>query len=63
MGKILRWVVLGDKPYYMHLKACVSRLWKPTCSLDIPSRENGYFFFRSGLKMNETIFFKHGMAF
>jgi len=33
--------VLGDKPYYMHLKACVSKLWKPSYSLDIHSRDNG----------------------
>ena len=32
--------VLGDKPFYLHLKACVGRLWKPTCSLEIHSRKN-----------------------
>jgi len=25
---------------------CASRIWKPTCSLEIHSRENGYFFFK-----------------
>ena len=42
--------VLGDKPFYMHLKACVHRMWRPSCSLDIFSRENGYFFFKFGTK-------------
>ena len=28
----------------MHLKACLTRLWKHSCSLDIHKRENGYFF-------------------
>ena len=36
--------VLGNKLYYHHLKACITRLWKPSCSLEIHSRENGYFF-------------------
>jgi len=40
--------VLGDKTFYSHLKARVTRLWKPTCSLEIHSRENGYFFFKFG---------------
>lgn len=34
----------------MHLKACVTRLWKPRCSLDIYTRENGNFFFKFGSK-------------
>ena len=38
--------VMGNKPFFTHLKACVSRLWKPDCSLDIYSRENGFIFFR-----------------
>ena len=42
--------VLGEKSYYFHLKACVTRLWKPTCSLEIYSRENEYLFFRFGTK-------------
>jgi len=42
--------ILGDKPYYVHLKACVTRLWKPTCPLEIHTRENGYFLFRFGNK-------------
>ena len=41
--------VPGDKPFYIHLKACVTRLWKP-CSLEIHSRENGFFYFRFGTK-------------
>ncbi|XP_020266255.1 uncharacterized protein LOC109841719 [Asparagus officinalis] len=40
--------VLGDKPFYSHLKGCVGRLWKPKCSLEIYSRENGFFFFKFG---------------
>ncbi|XP_020251080.1 uncharacterized protein LOC109828511 [Asparagus officinalis] len=40
--------VLGDKPFYSHLKGCVARLWKLSCSLDIYSRENGFFFFKFG---------------
>ncbi|XP_020272316.1 uncharacterized protein LOC109847499 [Asparagus officinalis] len=40
--------VLGDKPFYSHLKGCVGRLWKLTCSLEIYSRENGFFFFKFG---------------
>ncbi|XP_020258784.1 uncharacterized protein LOC109835211 [Asparagus officinalis] len=32
--------VLGDKPFYTHLKGCVGRLWKLKCSLEIYSREN-----------------------
>ena len=40
--------VLGDKPFYMRLKACVGTLWKPTCSLVVHSRDNGYFFFKFG---------------
>jgi len=27
--------VMGNKPFSMHLKAYVSLLWKPDCSLDI----------------------------
>lgn len=42
--------VLGDKPFYSHLKGCVGRLWKLNCSLEIHSRENGYFFFKFGNK-------------
>jgi len=30
----------------MHLKASVTRMWKPKCSLEIFSRENGFFFFK-----------------
>ncbi|XP_020250145.1 uncharacterized protein LOC109827551 [Asparagus officinalis] len=40
--------VLGDKPFYSHLKGCVGRLWKVNCSLEIFSRENGFFFFKFG---------------
>ena len=40
--------VAGNKPFYMQLKACVSGLWKPTCSLEIHSRENDFFFFKFG---------------
>jgi len=40
--------VIGNKPFYVHLKACISRLWKPKCSSDIFSRENGFFFFKFG---------------
>ncbi|XP_020243286.1 uncharacterized protein LOC109821513 [Asparagus officinalis] len=42
--------VLGDKPFYSHLKGCVGRLWKLKCSLEIYSRENGFFFFKFGCK-------------
>ena len=40
--------VVGNKPFYMQLKACVKRMWNPTCSLEIHSRENGFFFFKFG---------------
>ena len=40
--------MVGNKPYYLNLKACVTRLWKPSCSLDIHSRENCFFFFKFG---------------
>ena len=40
--------VLGNKPFYLHLKACVAKLWKPKCSMEVHSRENGYFFFKFG---------------
>jgi len=46
--------VLGDRPFYMHLKTCVGRLWKPTCSLDVHLRENGYFF-SSSLVMEDSV--------
>ena len=42
--------VLGYKPFYIHLKACVTRLWKPTRSLEVHSRENRFFFFQFGTK-------------
>jgi hypothetical protein len=42
--------VMGDRPFYSQLKGCVGRLWRPTCSLEIHSRENGYFFFKFGSK-------------
>jgi len=32
----------------MHLKACITRIWKPSCSLEIHLRENGFFFFKFG---------------
>jgi len=40
--------VLGDRPYYDHIKACVNILWRPKCLLDIHIRENGFFFFKFG---------------
>ena len=40
--------VLGDKPFYLHLKAYAGSLWRPKCSLEIHSRDNGYFFFKFG---------------
>jgi len=43
--------VLGDKPFYMHLKAFVGRMWKPNCSLEVHSRDNGYFFFSLEMEM------------
>jgi len=42
--------VMGNQPFFIHLKACVSRLWKLDCSLDLFSRENGFFFFKFGSK-------------
>ena len=42
--------VLADKAFYSHIKACAGRLWKPSCSLEIFSRENGFFFFKFGSK-------------
>lgn len=46
MGNTLVGYVVGNKPFFLHLKSCVSRLWKPTCSLEIFSRKNGFFFFK-----------------
>lgn len=40
--------VMGDKPFYSYLRACVGRLWKLNGSLEIHSRENGFFFFKFG---------------
>ena len=37
---------MGNKPFFLHLKACVGRPWRPNCSLDVYSRENGFFFFK-----------------
>lgn len=37
--------VLGKRPYYFHLKAFVSRLWKPKGNLDIFTRDNGFVMF------------------
>ena len=44
--------VMGNKPFFMHLKTCVTRLWKQDCSLDIYSTENGFFFLNLLLKLN-----------
>lgn len=38
MGYIMAYVV-GSRPFYMHIKAFAMRLWKPTCSLEVDSRE------------------------
>ena len=45
---ISRWAgyVMRDKPFNLHLKRCVSRLWRHKCSLEIFSCENGFFFFK-----------------
>ena len=40
--------VLGERPFNNHLKACVTRLWWPTCFLEIHSRENVFSFFQFG---------------
>jgi len=40
--------VLDDRLVYNHLKACLMGLWHPTCSLEVHSRENRYFFFKFG---------------
>jgi len=40
--------VVGNKPFYMQLKACLTRIWKPTCALEIHLRENGFFSFKFG---------------
>lgn len=37
-------------PFYSHLRASVGRLWRPKCSMEIHSRENGFFFFKFSLK-------------
>lgn len=42
--------VMGVKKNFLHLKACVSRIWKPKRSFDVYSRVNGYFFFKFGMK-------------
>jgi len=42
--------VLGEKPNFFHLKACVTGLLKPSCSLDIHTRENGCYLSRFGTK-------------
>lgn len=49
-GNTLVGYVMGNRPFYSHLKACVGRLWRTTCSLEIHSRENGFFFFKFGTK-------------
>jgi len=40
--------VMGSKPFFLHIKACVTRLWKLSCSLEVFTRENGFFFFKFG---------------
>jgi len=53
---------MGNKPFFMHLKACVTKLWKLDCSLDIYSRENGFFFlkFRTKVECNRFLHGDHG---
>ena len=43
---------MGDKPFYIHLKACVKIICKPKGPVDVFSRENGCFFFIFGLQEN-----------
>lgn len=38
--------VIGKQPYYPHLKAFASRIWKPKDRLDILTRDNGFFMFK-----------------
>ena len=40
--------VVGNKPFCLQIKACVNRIWNPSCSLEVHSRENGFFFFKFG---------------
>jgi len=49
--------VIGNKPFFSHLKACVGRIWKSDCSLDVFSRENG--FSSSSLDLNLNVIGSH----
>ena len=40
--------VVSNKQFYLQIKACVYRIWKPSCPLEIHSRENGCFLFKFG---------------
>lgn len=41
--------VLRSKPFYSHLKACLSRMWKLAGNLEVFSKKNWYFFFKFSL--------------
>lgn len=41
--------VMGSKPFYSHIKACVARMWKPIGDMEVYSKENGYVFFKFAL--------------
>lgn len=41
---------MGKRPYYPHLKAFVTLIWKPTSCLDILTSDNGLFMFKFASK-------------
>ena len=45
----------------MHQKASVIRMWRPKCSLEIFSRENGFFFFKFGTKKESDKILQYGL--
>jgi len=63
-SNILIGYVLGDKPFYLHLKACAGRIWKLTCSLEIHSRKNRFSFpLNLAPRMNVLVFYKEDLGF
>lgn len=45
---------LGEQLYYHHLKAFVLRSWNPKGSLDVLTRDNGFFMFKFSMKEDMT---------
>ena len=46
LGFPLRDCCSAHNTFFLHVKSCATRMWKPKCSLDVYSRENGFFFFK-----------------